>query len=137
MMDKEIGGSCLCGRVRFVVHGPFERFRFCYCSRCRKVTGSAHASVLFTSAENIRWLSGEDAVKRFELETTKYFARAFCSECGSALPWISRRDGSIVIPAGALDDDPEVRPQHRIFCADEAEWCRDVASIPRCDGTPD
>jgi hypothetical protein len=92
---------------------------------------------MFTDAGNIRWLSGEDVIKRFELETAKYFARAFCSECGSALPWISRRDGSIVIPVGVLDDEPGVRPLHRIFCADEAEWCQDLGSVPRCDRSPD
>jgi hypothetical protein len=129
-MSAEVRGSCLCGKVRFVVHEPFEAFRLCYCSRCRKATGSAHASVIFAQPGNIRWISGQDQIQRFELATARYFARCFCRECGSALPWNSRRDGRILIPAGALDDEPGIRPDQRIFCADQAAWSTDMSSVP-------
>jgi hypothetical protein len=137
-MSKELSGSCLCGKVRFVIEGPVEAFRLCYCSRCRKATGSAHASNLFARAESLRWLSGEDTVRRFELETARYFARCFCGACGSPVPWVSRRDtGIVVIPAGALDDEPDIRPQQRIYCADRADWSSDVEAVPRFDRLPD
>ena len=136
-MDGELNGGCLCGKVRFVVRGPLEGFRLCYCSRCRKATGSAHASNLFTQPENIHWLSGQDMIKRFELETAKYFARCFCADCGSPVPWISRREGRMIIPAGALDDEPDIRPQQRIFCADQADWSKDVTTVPGFEQAPD
>jgi hypothetical protein len=136
-MSPEISGSCLCGKVRFLVHGPFHQFRLCHCSRCRKATGSAHGSNLFTNAENIRWLSGEELIKGFELKTAKFFSKRFCSECGSPLPWLSRRNGSLIIPAGLLDDDPGVRPEYRTFFRDCAAWYKDVESVPCTEQHPD
>jgi len=137
-MSTELRGSCLCGEVRFVVEGPFEEMRLCYCSRCRKASGSAHASNLFARPDSLRWLSGQDRIAKFELATARYFARCFCAACGSPVPWTSKRDGRTIIPAGALDDEPDIRPDHRIFCADQAAWSKDPESVPRYEqaGTP-
>lgn len=136
-MSKELGGSCLCGEIRFVVEGPIEMFRLCYCSRCRKATGSAHLSAMFAPPESVRWLSGRDLITTFDLPTARYFATSFCSRCGSPVPRTSRRDGRIVIPAGALDDEPDVRPQQRIYCADRAEWSKQVEAVPGFERVPD
>jgi len=66
-MDKKISGSCLCGKVSSVVQGPFNKFYQCYCDRCQKKTGSAFASLIFTSPDKIQWQSGQDLIKRFDL----------------------------------------------------------------------
>lgn len=137
-MSTELRGSCLCGTVRFVVQGPVDAFYLCYCSRCRKASGSAHASNLFAPAANLRWVSGEDAIRRHELATARYFARCFCGTCGAPVPSVSRRDPErVLIPAGALDDEPEIRPQRRIHCADQAAWSKDLDSVPRFEQRPD
>ena len=47
MSERELAGGCLCGAIKYTVHGPFLRFLHCHCARCRKVTGSAHATNLF------------------------------------------------------------------------------------------
>jgi len=130
-LSTEVRGSCLCGEVRFVVDGPSEAFYVCYCSRCRKATGSAHASNLFVKPESFRWLSGEDRIQHFELASARFFSRSFCSTCGAAVPRTSKRDGKVVIPAGALDDEPDIRPQQQIYCADQAAWSKDLDSVPR------
>jgi hypothetical protein len=135
-MSEELRGSCLCGEVRFVVEGPFEALRFCYCSRCRKASGSAHASNLFARPNSVRWLSGEDRIVRYELTGARFFARCFCATCGGLVPWASKRDGGMVIPAGALDDEPDIRPGQRIFCADQAAWSKDPESVPQYEQGP-
>lgn len=135
MLD-EFSGSCLCGKVRFAVAGPVERFRLCHCSRCRKATGAAHGAFVFVPPEGFRWVAGEELVKEFKLPTAEFFARAFCVECGSPVPRISRRDGRVVIPAGLLDEDPGMLPQDRIYCADEPAWARELETLPRHDGPP-
>lgn len=129
-MSTEVRGSCLCGEVRFVVEGPFEAFYICYCSRCRKAAGSAHASNLFVSPERFRWLSGEDRIERFELASARFFSRCVCATCGSPVPWTSKRNGKVTVPAGALDDEPGIRPQQQIYCADQAAWSKDLNAVP-------
>lgn len=95
-------GSCLCGGARFEVSGRFERFVLCHCRRCRKDTGSAHASNLFATQATLRWLSGEALVRHYQLPGTRH-ARSFCSTCGSALPSLQLDGTLLVVPAGCLD----------------------------------
>ena len=33
-------GSCLCGAVRFEVHGPLRPVLACHCIQCRRQTGN-------------------------------------------------------------------------------------------------
>lgn len=135
-MSDRISGSCLCSKVRFTVTGPFHMFALCHCSRCRKSTGSAHASNIFTDAGNIEWISGESLVNRFELPTAVRFSKCFCSACGSPVPSVSRDGKRLLVPAGCLDSDPQVRPQARIYLADIAPWYENLESVTRFDGAP-
>ncbi len=73
MEEKELSASCLCGAVQYRVRGPWLRFMHCHCSRCRKATGTGHATNLFTNAENFRWTKGESKVHRCELPATTRF----------------------------------------------------------------
>jgi len=121
-MARQLKGSCLCGRVAFVVRGPFEGFHWCHCSRCRKDTGSAHAANLFTHPDGIDWLQGQDRVKRFDLEEAERFAKAFCTECGSPVPYVNRSGTCLIVPAGTLDEAPDIVPCDNIHWNSRAAW---------------
>src|ERR1700753_3285193 len=95
-------GSCLCGAVAFEVEGPFAAFLHCHCSRCRKASGTAHATEVIVAPSALRWLRGEDLIRRFDLPSAKSFATAFCATCGSPLPHATRRGREIIAPAGAF-----------------------------------
>ncbi|MEC9341187.1 MAG: GFA family protein [Pseudomonadota bacterium] len=135
-MSEKIAGGCLCGAVRFEIEGPFDHFYMCHCSRCQKVTGSAHASNLFLPVERITWLSGQERIKRFDLPEAKRFARAFCTECGSPVPFESRAVGILVVPAGCLEGDPGIRPEGNIFWPDRTPWYDDGLQATRFDSYP-
>ena len=96
-------GSCLCGSVTFAVDLPFDRFIHCHCSRCRKATGTAHASNAVVKAAALRWLQGEELVVRYDLPTARSFATSFCRTCGSPLPHLTRSGREAIVPAGAFD----------------------------------
>ncbi|MCW8943936.1 MAG: GFA family protein [Sedimenticola sp.] len=134
---SKIKGGCLCGEVTYEVTGPFDQFHLCHCSRCRKSTGSAHASNIFTKPESIRWLTGESLIKRFNLPTAERFARCFCSQCGSGVPYLSRNGLALIIPAGSLDDDPGIRPQDNIFWRDRGCWYDEGVTAPRFEEYPE
>jgi len=128
-------GSCLCGTVRFEVEGDFSAFYLCHCVHCRKDTGSAHAANLFAGPASLRWLSGTDAVRQFQLPQTRH-ARAFCGECGSALPLEQAEGAGVLVPAGSLDSTLALRPTAHIFCASRASWDRDLEQLPCFPGSP-
>jgi hypothetical protein len=120
LMSK-ITGSCLCGEVTFETNNNFDKFHFCYCIQCQKTTGSAHASNLFTHPDNITWLSGFELVKRFDL-AGRSISKAFCTECGCGVPYLSGSGKALVVPAGCLDANPNIAPQDKIFCSEKPEW---------------
>jgi len=129
-MSEVIRGGCLCGKVAFTVSAPFEQFHLCHCRRCQKATGTAHASLLFGKPESLKWLSGEELIKNFKLPEAKFFAKSFCSECGSVLPRVMRDGAVLMVPAGLLDDDPKIKPQDHIFWKDRAVWNDDTLEAP-------
>jgi len=119
---KEIHkGSCLCGAIKFTIEGEFKKFLLCHCSRCRKISGSAHCANLFAPGAKLRWLSGQDKLRFFRLEGA-HFSRQFCSVCSSTLPiYVEARD-IVVTPAGCLDNDINIKPQAHIFTNSKANW---------------
>ena len=114
-MSQAARGSCVCGAVAFRIEGPYRLFQYCYCSRCRKRTGSSNVAAMFVPVGQFAWERGEAKVKRFELPSAKYWSTAFCVECGSAMPWLTKNGKTMVVGAGALDDDPGVRPTAGVF----------------------
>src|SRR4051812_38910056 len=112
-------GSCLCKKVTFGVSGEFKGFFLCHCSRCRKVTGSAHAANLFSKTAKLEWLSGQDHIKTFHLPETR-FVKTFCGTCGSALP--TPQESRLLVPAGCLDSTVGIRPDAHIFVESRADW---------------
>jgi len=135
-MSKTTSGSCLCGTVSYQFHGPEYVFQYCHCSRCRKFTGSAHATNIIVNPEYFEWLDGEDMVGRFEHPEAKHYATCFCKRCGSSLPWLSQSGVSVVIPAGTLDEDPGIRPTQNIHWQDRAPWRVAVEDLPQYDELP-
>lgn len=135
-MSKSINGSCLCQTVTYRYHGPAHLFQYCHCSRCRKFTGSAHATNIIIDPKNFEWLSGEDMVGRFEPLQAKHFATSFCKQCGSSLPWQSQSGTAMVIPAGTLDQDLEIKPTQNIYWDSRAPWREEVSALPQHNELP-
>ena len=122
MTSTTLRGSCLCRTVRYEVAGEPRRFLHCHCSRCRKATGTGHASNLFIQPGRLHWLSGEENIRSFKLPEAQRFTNSFCEVCGSRLPRQATGSDMVMIPAGSLDDDPTIRPQARIFQGSRAPW---------------
>ncbi|MEP3329176.1 GFA family protein [Sedimentitalea sp.] len=135
MDENPITGQCLCGAVKFRISGEFESFFLCHCSRCRKDSGSAHSSNLFSSTAKLTWLSGEESINTFRLSGSLH-AKSFCAACGSALPFSQPEIGFLVVPAGSLDSRIDMRPNAHICCSSRANWDKDLTSIERIDGLP-
>lgn len=135
MDNNPATGQCLCGAVKFRISGEFENFFLCHCGRCRKDSGSAHTANLFSSTAKITWVSGEENTKTFQLSGSRH-VKSFCSDCGSALPVFQPEIGLLVVPAGSLDSQIDMRPNAHICCSSRAKWDNDLASIKKIDGLP-
>lgn len=124
-------GSCLCGANRYEFEGTPDKFFHCHCSRCRKATGTGHASNLFARGGGLTWSSGEEHRRMFKLPEASRFSTHFCTTCGSLLPREIAKVNLVVVPAGSLDCDVDLAPQARIYCGSRAAWsCAGEDGIP-------
>lgn len=124
-------GSCLCGDVRFELSGEADGLRHCHCRRCRLARSAAHATNLFATKEKFRFLSGEDSCATYKLPEAERFGNDFCKRCGSLVPRMAVGRPYVVIPAGALDTDPGLRPTAHIFVGSKAPWYEISGALPQ------
>ena len=129
MAEQILTGSCLCGAARYTATGQAQRFYHCHCSRCRKASGTGHASNLFFQG-SLAWESGEELIENYKLPGAARFSNTFCRTCGSRLPRFIEKLGMVFIPAGSLDDEPDIGPQARIFTDSRTTWSCDAATLP-------
>jgi len=132
MSVQKFRGSCLCGSVTYELKGDAIRFYHCHCKRCRKATGTGHASNIMVKEESFNWLTGKTLLKRYKVPEAERFYTRFCSECGSAMPRDVPEIGMMVIPAGSVDNVINIKPQARIFWDSRADWScggDDIASF--------
>lgn len=137
MTRTHLRGSCLCGSVHYEVDGDVQRFHHCHCSRCRKATGTGHASNIMIRPGRLRWIRGEDLIRSFRVPEAQRFSNSFCSECGGRLPRYVKQTDMIVVPAGSLDGEPPIKPGARIFWGSRASWsCGGSDGVPVHDEYP-
>jgi hypothetical protein len=125
-----IRGSCLCGAAAFEAYGLIE-FRNCHCSRCRKAHGADYAANIYVRPADFHWLRGEDKLINYRLPFSERFGNTFCRICGSPMPRAVQQRDWIVVPAGALDDDPGVRATYHIFVDSKAPWYDITDDLPQ------
>ncbi len=129
-------GSCVCGAVAYRIHGPYRGFQYCHCSRCRKKTGSTNVANIFVPVEQFEWVRGEELTKRYDLPDAKYWSTAFCTTCGSAVPWLTRNGKVMVVGAGGLDADHGERPRFSVFYASRPDWYTHVSDMETQETLP-
>src|ERR1700685_2353224 len=104
-------GGCMCGAVRYQVHGTLRPIVMCHCSQCRRVTGhfmaataARRADFKLLAADELKWYPSSDEARR-----------GFCGRCGSTLFWDGNGLDYLSIAAGSLDDFSGVAVGCHIF----------------------
>ncbi len=124
-----VDGGCLCGAVRYKVHGPFHDMLHCHCSMCRKAHGSPFAT--FVGGAGLEWVSGRNNIESYA--STPNSSRHFCRTCGSTTPG-PETDQQPFVPAGCLEADCEERPMCHCFAESKAPWVvlgDDIPAFPQ------
>lgn len=135
-MNKRLTGNCLCGDVSFTVSADFSQFYLCHCKQCRQITGSPYAANLLTTPEKLTWVSGEKLLQRYDYPG-RAFSKVFCSKCGSSLPFVTQSGQTLIVPAGCLDEQPDMTPDNNIFWDEHVAWVESSHGAPKCRQFPD
>jgi len=130
MGETTLHGSCLCGAVTYMAKGTEKRAYHCHCRRCRKATGTGHASNLFLQPGTLQFLSGESLVRSYKVPEAARFTNVFCSECGSRVARQTPGSDTVLLPLGSLDDEPALKPQAHIFTDSRAGWSCSGDDLP-------
>jgi hypothetical protein len=119
-------GGCLCGAVRYAVHGPLRDVVVCHCSRCRRTHGGAApyaacaaGDLALIAAAALRWHGAGDR------------ARGFCGACGASLFWRAEGRDTVSIAAGTLDQPTGLRTVAHIFTDAAADYEAGERDAPR------
>ena len=119
-------GGCLCGGVRYRIHGPLRGVIACHCSQCRRTSGhyaamtsAPSASIELTLAGTLLWYQSSDSAER-----------AFCGRCGGNLFWKQAGRDDISITAGTLDTPTGLTIEEHIFVADKSDYYQIDDALP-------
>lgn len=114
-------GRCLCGAVRYEIHGLLRDVELCHCSECRRWHGhvcamtAAHAEdVSFVADRGLRWIDSPNSAA--------HARRGFCAECGSSLFWDAPDRETISIAAGTIDEPTGLKTTRQIYTADAGDY---------------
>jgi hypothetical protein len=101
-----VDGGCLCGAMRYRVHGQPHSSSLCHCRSCRLASGApAVAWVVF---ENARYelLQGHPATQH----SSPRVVRGFCPRCGTPLSYRHADHPGVIELTTATLDHPELFP---------------------------
>jgi hypothetical protein len=132
MTMTDARGGCLCGAVRYEVHGPLAPIIVCHCSVCRRLHGEAAA---YTRCETDDLVLSES--RGLETFTNREATYSFCRECGSQLFWQRSGRPTISIAAGSLAPPTGLSVSHHIWVSSKADWETIADGLPAYEqGTP-
>ena len=94
-------GSCLCGAVRFEVHGSPEELLHCHCRMCQRAHGAAYATFVLVHHADFHVTAGAERIATYRSSADA--RRTFCDTCGSALQFIRDERPTIGLAVSVLD----------------------------------
>lgn len=111
-------GGCLCGAIRYEVHGPLRDVVICHCQFCQRMntqaaayTACAPSDLKLVTSQKLRWYRSSPRSRR-----------GFCGKCGSALFWEPTPLTHISISAGSLNPPTGLKVKEHIFLAQKADY---------------
>ncbi|MBS2019542.1 MAG: GFA family protein [Deltaproteobacteria bacterium] len=114
-------GSCLCGNVRYEIHGDLSDFGHCHCRSCRKASGTAFGANAGVDRSAFKLLSGAETLREYQSSAEKL--RAFCTNCGSPIyAYLTKTPDVLRIRLGSLDTPLTARARAHTFVSDKADW---------------
>lgn len=130
-----IGGSCLCGQVKYAVKDQITKIIHCHCPTCRKAHAAAFSSVARVNKQGFVLKSGDELLKAYESSPGK--KRYFCSTCGSQIYAYKEGQDYMVLRLGTLDDDPGAEQSCHIFMSVKAPWFELDSTTPQFEKWPE
>ncbi|MGI9353859.1 MAG: GFA family protein [Rhizobiaceae bacterium] len=111
-------GGCMCGAVRFRLHGPFTYSAHCHCRSCQRAVGAGYATYSAVEPENFEIIKGDMTI----YHSSPGVRRGFCSQCGTSLSYSGDDWTDYAIMSATLDDPSAAMPTSNAYTKDRLPW---------------
>lgn len=125
-MDSVVSGGCMCGTVRYEVHGPLRDVICCHCQQCRRSSG--HFVAATACRKSHFHLLGADTLSWYSF--VPGLRRGFCSACGSSLFFEDTHGERMSIAAGTLDLPQGLKIGAHIYAAEKGDYYAITDAVP-------
>jgi len=126
-------GGCLCGAVRYELHGALRDVINCHCPMCLRFHG--HYGAYTSLKEKNLSLAKDEGLQWYHSlqdDEKGNVYRGFCKDCGSSLFWRVKDSGSISIAAGTLDKAPsQMRTTMHIWASTAGDYYEITDDLPK------
>jgi hypothetical protein len=127
--SSEYEGGCLCGAVRYRLHGAPDWSAHCHCRSCQKATGAAFATWVGVKKDKFEVTEGRLAI----FNSSPGVERSFCGRCGTSLTYVAeeRWPGEVSVLAPTLDDPGVAAPTAHVWVEHQLAWVKLADELPR------
>lgn len=117
-----IRGGCLCGALRYEASAAPRYMGVCYCTDCRKASGSAFIPFMGFGAADLV-ITGKTNQSHVPSASNTIATRNHCAQCSSLVfGGIHGETDEHTIYAGSLDDPARFVPTVALFVRDRPAW---------------
>ena len=131
---RTLKGGCLCGAVEYEIPDALLYAGYCYCSECRRFSGSPFSAFGGISKADFRLLKGAQSIKHYAKNANTMLG--FCSVCGSSLYAAKTQREMINLRLGTLRDTPSLAPQAHAFVGSKVPWYDIRDDLVQFEGAP-
>ena len=111
-------GGCMCGAVRYRLHGPFTYSAHCHCRSCQRAVGAGFVTFSAVAPENFEIVKGKLTI----YESSPGVRRGFCSECGTSLTYAGDDWEDVAVLSATLDDPAAAVPTSNVYLEHKQPW---------------
>jgi hypothetical protein len=121
-------GGCLCGAVRYELHGVVRHLCYCHCTSCRRAAGAPMVAWGTVAREDFRVTRGSLSTYR----SSPAVLRTFCAQCGTGITYRNEaRPQDIDVALATLDEPARLAPQAHVWVAEKLPWVQIADDLPR------
>ena len=118
-MSTRYEGGCLCGAIRYRVHGEALATTSCHCRSCRLAAGAPSLAWAIFRNEQVEFMRGVPK----EFRSSAPALRGFCAHCGTTLTYrTEKRPDHLDVTTATFDDPTPFAPRCEIWTAEKLTW---------------
>jgi hypothetical protein len=133
-----VSGGCVCGAIRYKVHGPPLSVYACHCKDCQRFSGGPFSVAMAVRVDDFSLERGQPVRLAKPADSGRVVGVRFCRDCGTRLWHEPAHSPHLVnIAAGTLDDSSWAKPAAEVWASRRAPWISFADPIHySCEGQP-